>query len=350
MIAHPRISVVLPVYNGEAHLEEAITSVLDQSLGDFEFIIVDDGSSDGTASILERYERKDPRIRVLEQDNSGLISALNRGCRLASAKYIARMDADDVCLPQRFARQWEYLEEHPQVGIVGTWIRNIKDGAAANDWRPPTRSKVLQWTHFFGVCVSHPTVLMRRELLERLEFYRPGAMHVEDVDLWLRASAITEFGNVPEVLLKYRALQGSVTHAHRQFAAESHVRLLTPFIGDFLQMTPAMEAVAGLRQTRVGPPPDSLPQIQLTADLIVKLYERFSRKHLLAAEDRCQISWDAAKRVASLAVQASRFDTRAAGSLLMQALKLNPRVLLPAPMLKGLRRAIAQRMCTGPVN
>jgi glycosyltransferase involved in cell wall biosynthesis len=339
MNGDPKISVVMPVYNGEAYLQEAIDSVLQQTFREFEFIIINDGSTDGTAAILARYEKIDHRITVLQQENRGLISALNRGCRLASAKYIARMDADDVCLPERFARQWKYIEGHPQIGIVGTWIRNIKNGVVATDWCPPTNSKLLKWTHFFGVCVSHPTVLMRTEVIKRLDFYRHGTVHVEDVDLWLRASYVTEFGNIPEVLLKYRESSGSVTNVHGRLARESHVQLLASFIGQFLNVKPPIGAVAGLRQTRVGPLPSNLEQIHNTAELLQMLYEEFLKRNDLSKEERRQISWDAAKRVAALAMQASRFNARASVPLWMQSLKLDSRLLSPFAVMKGLRRA-----------
>jgi hypothetical protein len=226
---------------------------------------------------------------------------------------------------------------------VGTWIRNIKDGAITRDWCPPTNPKLLKWINFFGVCVSHPTVLMRSEVIKRLEYYRHGMIHIEDVDLWLRASFVTEFGNVPEVLLKYRASPGSVTHAHRRFARESHVQLLASFIAEFLNMKPSIEAVAGLRQTRIGPPPYSLEQIQTTAELIQTLYQKFVQKNNLTREERSEISWDAAKRVASLAMHASRFNRRASASLFMQSVKVDRRILSPSAVVKGLRRTLQRK-------
>jgi glycosyltransferase involved in cell wall biosynthesis len=348
MLSTPRISVVMPVYNAEAFLAEALESVLNQTFQDFEYIVIDDGSTDNSAGILERYARQDNRIRMMHQENRGVIAALNRGCRLARGEYIARMDADDVSLPHRFERQVRYIERRPRIGIVGTWIHNVdRQGSVKSSWRPPTNPKTLEWTHFFGVCVAHPSVLMRQPVLDQLGFYRSGTAHIEDVDLWLRASRITEFANVPEILFKYRTWEGSVSYVRREFARESHVKRLTAFIGEFLGRDPLPQAVAGLRQTRIGPPPDDLKQIRLTAELIQELYEAFVKNNRLTAQERGEISWDAARRMAVLGGRAARFDTRTAASLLMRALKVNPRLLHPSAMIKGLQLVLKNKLAAG---
>src|SRR5688572_5358734 len=115
----PPVSVVLPVYNGQQYIHEAVSSIQNQSFQDFEFLIVDDGSTDDTPAILQEFARRDDRIRLYHQENSGLISSLNRMCRVARGLYIARMDADDISLPNRLRRQIDYLDSHSDVGIVG---------------------------------------------------------------------------------------------------------------------------------------------------------------------------------------------------------------------------------------
>jgi glycosyltransferase involved in cell wall biosynthesis len=331
----PKVSVVMPAYNAAAYLDEAIRSILNQTFRDFEFIIVNDGSWDDTNSILDKYQKLDSRIRVYHQENQGMISALNRGCRLARSQYIARMDADDISFTNRLERQVEYIEKHPHIGILGSWICIEKNGSVARSWRPPTSPKILKWTLFFGVCVAHPSVLMRRQLIEHLNFYRAEATHAEDVDLWLRASSITEFGNVPEVLLKYRVWEGSTSQVLLQPRREAHVRLLVSFIKEYLNVDPPTEAVAGLRQMRVGPRLENLGQIRLTADLIQKLYQHFREKNHINSQEHREISWDAAKKLASLALQASRFNTSDSMSLFLQALKLDHRLLYPSAIMNG---------------
>jgi glycosyltransferase involved in cell wall biosynthesis len=334
----------MPAYNAAAYVDEAVTSILGQTFRDFELIIINDGSVDATASILKRYDEADSRVRIYHQENQGMIAALNRGCRLSRGQYIARMDADDISFPRRIEKQLEYIERHPQIGILGTWIQNMdENGLLKGTWCPPTSSKMLKWTNFFGVCVSHSTVLMRREVIEKLDFYRPEAVYGEDVDLWFRACSITEFGNVPEVLNKYRVWDGSTHQRRLQLRTNRHVKLLASHIRDLLQSEPSIEAVAGLRQTRVGPVPNNLEHIQTTAELIQRLYEEFLKQSNPTIEERKEISWDAAKRVASLAMHASQFDKRTSTSLLMKAVKLDRRLLSPFAVMKGLRRTLQRK-------
>jgi glycosyltransferase involved in cell wall biosynthesis len=349
MLPIPTISVVMPAYNAAPFLDEAVTSILNQTFRDFEFIIVNDGSTDDTASILAKYQRSDNRINVYHQENQGTFAARNRGCRLARGKYLATMDADDVSFPDRLAKQIEYIERHPEIGILGTWICKIdKNGSLGGKWCPPTNARMLQWTLFFGVCVAAPTVLMRREVMEKLNFYRRVTTGVEDVDLWLRASCVTGFGNVPEVLLKYRVWEGNTSHTNLQNIRESHLRLLGSFISNFMNVDPPIDAVAGLRQTRVGPPFEDLSQIRLTAALIQELYHSFVRENALTFEERGEISWDAAKRIASLAVQALCFSRQASILIAVQALKLNCGLLHPVAVMKGVRRVWQHRLATNP--
>src|SRR6266480_6486765 len=123
----PPISVVMPVYNSAGVVAEAVESILQQTFRDFEFIIVDDGSTDDTGEILHEYAQLDKRIRLYSQENSGLIEALNRYCRVAAGKYIARMDADDISLPARLEKQFRFMETHPEVGVLGTWIQDVDE-------------------------------------------------------------------------------------------------------------------------------------------------------------------------------------------------------------------------------
>jgi len=342
MTLSPKITVVMPAYNAEKYLGDAVNSILDQSFRDFEFIIINDGSIDNTASILEKYKKLDPRVSVYHQDNQGMIAALNRGCRLARGKYIARMDADDVSFADRLERQLRYIEEHPDIGILGTWISIEKNGHIVDRWCPPTRSKRLKWELFFGVCVAHPSVLIRREVLERLNFYRPDASHGEDGDLWFRANGITEFGNVPEVLLKYRVWQKSTSQVHSQLRRQTHVNLLASFIKEVSNLQPPLEAIAGLRQLRVGPRFQTIDQIRLTASLIEKLYQSFMKRNDLEPQERREIAFDAAKKIASLALQASRLDAYAFMLLLIKALKTDCRLLYPPAVMKGITGYLRQ--------
>src|SRR5437762_6391708 len=233
----PRISVVMPVYYAAAVVGEAIESILNQTFTDFEFIIVDDGSTDNTGEILREYASRDDRIKLYVQENCGLIASLNRYCRLATGRYLARMDADDISLPTRLEKQFRFLENHPAIGVLGTWIQDIDErGMPITAWPVPADPAVIQWFLMFGNCVAHASVMMRREVLERAGYYRPDALHVEDYDLWIRVSEFTSVAIFPEVLLYYRLSGESVSGRNRLLQDQHTLEVRRRFLGDVTEL------------------------------------------------------------------------------------------------------------------
>ena len=222
----PTVSVLLPAYNAASSLDAAVRSVLRQSFADFELMIVDDGSTDGTASLLAGYS--DPRIRIVRNStNRGLVAALNYGIELARGKYVARMDADDVAYRRRLERQLAFLEHHPDVGICGTWFRAIGDGRRTQVRTPTTHDEIAA-TLFFRSPFGHPTVVFRRSFLNASQLrYSDDAQHAEDFDLWVRARGQTQFSNIPEYLLDYRIHTAQISAGHRasQISAAARIRL-----------------------------------------------------------------------------------------------------------------------------
>lgn len=215
----PLVSVVMSVYNGERYLHEALDSILAQSLSGFEFLIVDDGSSDGSGAILREYAGRDTRIRVLSQENRGLTAALNRGCAEARGTYIARMDADDIAEPERFAAQAAYLADHPAVGAVGGQVRYIN--AAGTAWATSTvavSDAEIRRNLLGGSPMYHPAVMMSRAAFEATGGYRELVVDAEDYDLWLRMADRFALANLPQIVLRYRvhANQVSVRKCRRQ--------------------------------------------------------------------------------------------------------------------------------------
>ena len=201
----PLVSVVMSVYNGEKYLTEAIESILSQTFHDFEFIIINDGSIDNTAAILERYARGDSRIHIYHQENKGLIASLNKGCALAQGKYIARMDADDVALQHRFRAQVDFLEDRPDVALLGSAITLIdSEGRQHRITRYPTTDRSIRRVLRHGNCFAHPTVMMRRQAVSDVGGYRECFSPAEDYDLWLRLADRFEMANLAEPLLLYR--------------------------------------------------------------------------------------------------------------------------------------------------
>jgi GT2 family glycosyltransferase len=212
MAETPRVSVVMPVHNGGEYLARAIESILSQTMGDFELVIVNDGSTDATAATLQAYQSRDRRVRVHHEARAGLVASLNRGCRDARARYIARMDADDVAFPDRLARQAEFLDQHPRVAVIGSAVVRI-DGAGRELKRsvsPTSHADIIAalkaYTPF-----THPTVTFRAEAFAAVGRYRSAYGPAEDYDLWVRLSERYELANLAEPLLYYRVYPGQVS-------------------------------------------------------------------------------------------------------------------------------------------
>lgn len=202
-MTEPRITVLMPVYNGERYLCDAIQSILSQTLGDFEFLIINDGSTDRSVEIINSY--RDPRIRLIHNDqNMQLIATLNKGLDMAQGEYIARMDSDDISLPERLENQVAFLDAHPEVGICGTWIRTFgnKKGSV---WNYPTDDATIRSRFIFESVIAHPSVMIRKDMLENADLrYNPLYKHAEDYGLWVAASKHTNFANIGKILLHHR--------------------------------------------------------------------------------------------------------------------------------------------------
>ena len=207
-----RVSVVMPVRNGERFLPDALKSTLAQTFSDLELIVVDDGSTDSTPAILAEAASRDPRVRVQRQEPGGLTVAINAGCALAGAPLIARMDADDVMLPDRLERQASYLDAHPEVALLGGGIVLVDETGREID-REPGRS---QLDFLVRNELTHATVMMRAEAFRELDGYRLDQS--EDYDLWLRFDERYGVTAVAEPVIRYRLHPGqfSVTALERQ--------------------------------------------------------------------------------------------------------------------------------------
>ncbi len=203
----------MPAYNAERYIGAAIDSVLSQTLKNFEFIIVNDESTDSTASILDEYARKDSRIRVFHEKHGGVVSALNKGLAYCSADYVARMDADDICAPQRFSVQAEYLDSHPHCACVGGLFMNIDEAGAHHGVFRYSRNRITSFETFpVRVALTcHPLAMLRRSVLVGIGGYRGTFPHAEDYDLFLRIAEHGTVENPEELLLYYRTHSKSVS-------------------------------------------------------------------------------------------------------------------------------------------
>lgn len=202
----PIISVILPVRNGATYVLAAIDSILSQTFQGFELLAIDDGSTDATPALLAGVAQSDARLRILSNPGSGLVGALNYGVAMARAPLIARMDADDVALPERLRRQHDFLATHPDVDVVGAQVSFIDEhGSPTGETTAlPQRPEAIHDTLLKYCCIRHPTVVMRRAAVERVGGYRAQVPAAEDLDLWLRLSECGRLANLPEVLLQYR--------------------------------------------------------------------------------------------------------------------------------------------------
>lgn len=204
----PQVTVLMPVYNAEKFLDEAISSILSQTFKNFEFLIINDGSSDNSLDIINNYSKKDNRIRVITRQNKGFVSTLNEGLSQAKSNLIARMDADDIVLPDRLAFQYTYLQEHPNCSVVGCQVQIIDENSNKKNIDPrPTQDVNLRLFLAYGCALSGPTVMFRKDIIQSIGGFREDALPAEDYACWTRLVeqySETEIANLPEVLYLYR--------------------------------------------------------------------------------------------------------------------------------------------------
>jgi glycosyltransferase involved in cell wall biosynthesis len=238
----PRISVLMPVYNGGDYLRPAIESILNQSFRDYEFLIIDDGSTDSSRAIADSFI--DPRIRRINNGrNLGLIATLNHGIELARGVYIARMDCDDISFPERFARQVAFLDAHPEVTVCGTAYERSSENTTIIV-KPPTEDRLIRFFLIFDAVFAHNTIMLRRDLLENNNLrYDAAFPYAEDYHLWVRCSRHTRLANLPEVLLHYRYHDENTSNRYRTEQIKTADRVRVAYLHG-LDLNPTTEEQA----------------------------------------------------------------------------------------------------------
>ena len=222
----PTVSVLMAVHNGEPHVRQAVDSILGQSLADFEFIIIDDHSTDGTPDYLARLD--DPRIRLHRNaGNLGLTKSLNVGLDMARGRYIARMDADDIALPERLARQVAFLDANADHVLLGTGVVEIDGaGAAMKTDRQPMDDMAFRWTSLLRPPLRHPTAMFRSDPVKDAGLrYDETCRTAQDFDFWQRALAHGKAAVLGQPLLRYRVHDSNVTATRKQSQLETHRRI-----------------------------------------------------------------------------------------------------------------------------
>jgi GT2 family glycosyltransferase len=246
-LASPLVTVLMPARNAEAFLPSALHSLWSQTLDDFELIVVDDGSTDGTSNVLSR--QTDPRLLVVPGQRDGSIAAaLNTGLGLARGRFIARMDADDISVPDRLRVQLSALEGNERVGVIGSNIQFMRHDGRATSRRthlPISPDGVRLHLHI-GNCLPHPSAMLRRDVLESVGGYRTDKPAAEDYDLWLRLMARTRLMNVEACLVHYRQHVGNASTVERRSGARSVTVELAAVLQSLLGEEVAQQAVQRL--------------------------------------------------------------------------------------------------------
>jgi glycosyltransferase involved in cell wall biosynthesis len=335
----PRVSVVMAVHDGERYVGAAVDSVLRQKFRDFELIVVDDGSTDRSAEIVRQHA--DPRVRLIANGrNLGLAPSLNVGLAEARGEFVARLDADDVAMPQRLAHQVVFMEAHPRVALLGSWYTEMAgDGTAGAQCRLPTQHWDLRW-HLCLYCpFAHSAMLWRRALVaEEVGQYDERLAYSMDLDLWRRIAECLQVANVPESLLYLRTHEHSMTATYGERAHEG-LHMQAAYAARLL----GWPADAGdrpearlwrLYRLLISRPTDrSQPELLADAAEVVRLHEAFVRDAGVPAEVARRQRREVRERLARQLLWASRTaraggQRGASGELLRTVAALAPTAFL----------------------
>lgn len=306
----PTVSIVMAAYNGAALLPATLASLQRQTFGDFEIVVVDDCSTDDTRAVLAGWD--DPRLRVIHAEtNGGPVRARNRAFAAARGRYIAGLDQDDLCAPERFARQVAYLDAHPEVALLGTAAQVLEDGVLK---RAPhvaaTSPALVRWLLHIENPLVWSSVMLRADVARRLEpFTRPDILYAEDFDLYHRIGALGQVARLDQELLIYRRHAGGASQRYETAMLDSAARVLEgayrPVLGD---LSPR---IAGLivRHVMHGLPVPDRSTLSELGTAIIALQDAYLTLEACEAADVRLIRWETARRWAGMARGALRAGT-----------------------------------------
>ena len=293
---NPEVSVVMPVYNGERYLSESVESILNQTFENFEFIIIDDGSSDHTQEIIRNYQAKDSRVILVTNDeNIGLTKSLNKGLALARAEYLARMDADDVCLPQRLERQISYMSAHPEIGVLGTNKRTIdSEGSCLKEGTPiPILPGFVGWMLLFHNQVVHSSQMIKKQYLDIVKGYDVSRQTAQDYDLLVRLSAIAKISNLDEVLILFRLHASSVSSIKAEEQRETSYHIRQEAIRRLTGINPTIAELKVIDQYYSN----DKAIAQNSMRLLLRMYKAYSKDNNLTSIERMSVCHHVGKKI-----------------------------------------------------
>jgi glycosyltransferase involved in cell wall biosynthesis len=317
----PKVSVVMPVYQDEQYLQQAIDSILGQTFRDFELLIISEAdSSDNTISIINSYS--DSRIRHFHnRSRLGLVRSLNVGIQKARGEYVARMDSDDVCRPQRLSKQVRFLDEHGEVGVLGASAVIInQQGKPYARFSAPTMPELIDWFLLFGEALAHPTVMIRKSTCQELSGYAYEYPYAEDYDLWLRARRVTRIANLPDALLQLRKHTANISRANTKVGIESQIRLLTREASSILRNEVEREVLRTLIGHQLADSGDAVEAAKFVRSICVGFIRQ---KNVSRLAERA-IRADAARRMSVMARLSIKSNPLSALRIVMMAISASP--------------------------
>lgn len=296
---NPLVSVVMPVLNTEKYVAKAVESILSQNYTHFEFIIIDDGSTDNTGKILESF--CDPRISIIKNKKSqGVALSLNLGLSCAKGEFIIRQDADDISLPNRIKKQLSYLVDHPDIGVLGSWFQYIdNDGNYISKGCRNRENYQLKWDLLFTCPLAHPTTAMRKDILEEIGGYRN--YETEDYDLWARLYEKTRFANLPEVMVLYRRHVGSKTVKYKNIHNLHAFEIMMNLRSQLINRTITEQEKVWLGQSFFQRKIENASGVESNANFILELMANYLSRNAFSEQEIKWIKQDCAKYLFLLA-------------------------------------------------
>jgi glycosyltransferase involved in cell wall biosynthesis len=334
----PKVTILMAVYNGERYLREAIESILGQSLHDFEFLIINDGSTDSSREVILSYD--DPRIRLVDNTrNLGQTRSLNRGLELAEGQFIARQDADDISGPERLAKQVAFLETHTEVALLGTCYTEIDvQGTLIADIPLPCDCTQIRWCLLFFCPFVHSSVMLRKSsVLGQIGFYNETFSYGEDYELWSRIARCLPVANLRESLVQYRITPWSKTATYGTIVDDAIQRIRVANIGHLLDRSRNKKELSNevtnmnslLLDTWIYPRPEEA--IRAT-EMILRLHYAFCQYYGIGRTDcrtyRADLCSRMSRRLIDIAHHYYDQDRYAARQLLLEACRLHWSILL----------------------